>query len=316
MNPTRSDFAVMLQLGYAYNMLHDDAEAIRWFALARQSDDDKIVGDANQAFNNLRPGLAFMRTTVWIFPFYSTRWHDIFGYGQIKTEFKLGKLPFRPYFSTRLVGDTRQSTGGALPQYLSESSFIFAVGVATRYWHGMMGWFEAGEAVSYLGSHPGVGLAMPDYRGGVSFARGWGHNIRSETPGLFFETNSDGVFVSRFGDDFLTYSQNRAGFTPPALGDLRLQFFVNANVTLDDKRQAWANFAEGRPRRSLPLLLDAPLAHVLRQRHARRIYDFPKRHPQAQLQRRPRRILVCLHPLISPVPSPTTCRFRRVLIFP
>jgi Tfp pilus assembly protein PilF len=241
------DFAVMLQLGYAYNMLHDDVEAIRWFALARQSDDDKIVGDANQAFNNLRPGLAFMRTTVWIFPFYSTRWHDIFGYGQIKTEFKLGKLPFRPYLSTRLVGDTRQSTGGALPQYLSESSFIFAVGVATRYWHGMMGWFEAGEAVSYLGSHRGVGLAMPDYRGGVSFARGWGHNIRSETPGLFFETNADGVFVSRFGNDFLTYSQNRAGFTPPPLGDLRLQFFVNANVTLDDKRQAWANFAEAGP---------------------------------------------------------------------
>jgi Tfp pilus assembly protein PilF len=241
------DFAVMLQLGFAYNMLHDDAEAIRWFALARQSNDDSIATDATKAFNNLRPGLAFMRTTTWIFPFYSTRWHDIFGYGQIKTEFKIGHLPFRPYLSTRLVGDTRQTTGGALPQYLSESSFIFAAGVATRYWHGMMGWFEAGEAVSYLGSHAGVGIAIPDYRGGVSFARGWGHSILAENPGLFFETNADGVFVSRFGDDFLTYSQNRAGFTPPALGSLRLQFFLNANVTLDDKHQAWANFVEAGP---------------------------------------------------------------------
>jgi tetratricopeptide (TPR) repeat protein len=150
------DFAVMLQLGYAYNMLHDDAEAIRWFALARDGDDAKIAGDATHAFNNLRPGLAFMRTTTWAFPFYSTRWHDMFGYGQVKTEFKIGKLPFRPYISTRIVGDTRQTTGGALPQYLSESSFIF-----------------------------GVGIAMPDYRGGVSFARGWGHSIRSEKPGLF-----------------------------------------------------------------------------------------------------------------------------------
>ena len=241
------DFAVMLQLGYAYNMLHDDAQAIRWFALARDSDDAKISRDAARAFNNLRPGLAIMRTTTWLFPFYSTRWHDMFGYGQIKTEFKIGKLPFRPYLSTRIVGDTRQTTGGALPQYLSESSFIFGVGIATRYWHGVMGWAEAGEAVSYLGRHPGVGFAMPDYRGGVSFARGWGHSIRSEKPGLFFETNADGVFVSRFANDFLTYSQNRAGFTPRRIAGLQTQVFINANFTMDDKRQGWANFVEVGP---------------------------------------------------------------------
>ena len=241
------DFAVMLQLGYAYNMLHDDTEAIRWFALARESDDTKIAGDATRAFNNIRPALASLRTTTWMFPFYSTRWHDVFGYGQVKTEFKVGKLPFRPYISTRIVGDTRETTGGVLPQYLSESSFIFAAGISTRYWHGMMGWAEAGEAVSYLGRHPGAGLATPDYRGGVSFARGWGHSIRSEKPGLFFETNADGVFVSRFGNDFLAYSQSRAGFTPPAIGTLRTQLFLSANITLDDKRQAWANFIEAGP---------------------------------------------------------------------
>ena len=244
------DFAVMLQLGWAYNMLHDDAEAIRWFALARQSPDEKISSDAARAFNNLRPGLAFLRTTVWIFPFYSTRWHDVFGYGQIKTEFKLGKLPFRPYLTTRLVGDTRESTGGALPQYLSESSVIVGAGLATRYWHGVMAWAEAGEAVSYLGRRPGVGAMMPDYRGGVAFARGWGHSIRSEKPGLFFETSADGVFLSRFGNDFLTYSQNRLGVTPPpldALGGLRAQLYLNGNFTMDDKRQGWANFAEAGP---------------------------------------------------------------------
>jgi len=244
------DFAVMLQLGYAYNMLHDDEEAIRWFRLAEESPDEKIAADAKRAFNNLRPGLARIRTTTWIFPFYSTRWHDIFSYGQLKTEFKLGKLPFRPYISARFIGDTRQTTGGALPQYLSESSVIVGVGVATRYWHGVMAWAETGEAVSYLGKHPGVGDMMPDYRGGVAFARGWGHHIRSEKPGLFFETNADGVFVSRFGNDFLTYSQNRAGFTPTALnwlGGLRTQFFINGNFTMDDKRQAWANFVEAGP---------------------------------------------------------------------
>jgi hypothetical protein len=244
------DFAVMLQLGAAYNMLHDDAEAIRWFSLARQSPDAKLAGDAARAFNNLRPGLARFRTTSWIFPFYSTRWHDMFSYGQIKTEMKLGNLPFRVYLSTRFVGDTRQTTGGAMPQYLSESSFILSAGVATRYWHGVMAWGEAGEAISYVGSHAGVGAMIPDYRGGVAFARGWGHHIRSETAGFFFETNADGVFVSRFGNDFLAYSQNRAGFTPAALdslGGLRLQIYVNGNFTIDDKRQAWANFAEAGP---------------------------------------------------------------------
>ncbi len=244
------DFAVMLQLGAAYNMLHDDAEAIRWFSLARQSPDDKVASAATRAFNNLRPGLTRFRTTTWLFPFYSTRWHDMFSYGQIKTELKLGNLPFRVYLSTRFVGDTRQTTGGALPQYLSESSFIAGAGVATRYWHGVMAWGEAGEAVSYIGRHAGVGAMVPDYRGGVAFARGWGRHIRSETAGFFFETNADGVFVSRFGNDFLAYSQNRAGFTPPALdalGGLRLQLYVNGNFTMDDKRQGWANFAEAGP---------------------------------------------------------------------
>jgi Tfp pilus assembly protein PilF len=244
------DFAVMLQLGFAYNMLHEDEEAIRWFALARQSSDEKISDDAKRAFNNLRPGLARFRTTAWIFPFYSSRWHDMFSYGQVKTEFKLGKLPFRPYLSTRFIGDTKQTTGGALPQYLSESSFIVGAGIATRYWHGVMAWAEAGAAVSYLGKHPGVDPLMSDYRGGVAFARGWGHHIRSEKSGFFFETNADGVFVSRFGNDFLTYSQNRAGFTPVTLdsiGGLRLQLFLNGNFTMDNKRQAWANFAEAGP---------------------------------------------------------------------
>lgn len=244
------DFSVMLQLGWAYNMLHDDAEAVRWFALARRSEDSKIASDAARAVKNLQASLARIHTTVWLFPFYSSRWNDMFSYGQIKTEFKLGKLPFRPYLSTRFVGDTRRTTGGALPQYLSESAFIIGAGISTRYWRGLMAWAEAGSAVSYLHPQPGVGRMVPDYRGGVAFARGWGHHIRSESAGLFLETSADGVFVSRFGNDFLAYSQNRVGFTPrawDALGGLRLQLYLNANITMDNRRQAWANFAESGP---------------------------------------------------------------------
>ena len=38
-----ADFAVMLKLGWTYNMLHNDRQAIRWFDLARKSSDPKIA---------------------------------------------------------------------------------------------------------------------------------------------------------------------------------------------------------------------------------------------------------------------------------
>ena len=98
---------VMLKLGWTYNILHLDDQAYRWFGLARNSPDEGISAEARKAYKNLRPSLARFRTTVWVYPFFSTRWHDTFGYGQIKTDMKLGKLPFRPYVSLRLFGDTR-----------------------------------------------------------------------------------------------------------------------------------------------------------------------------------------------------------------
>jgi hypothetical protein len=38
-----ADFAVMLKLGWTYNLLHNDRQAIRWFDLARKSSDPKIA---------------------------------------------------------------------------------------------------------------------------------------------------------------------------------------------------------------------------------------------------------------------------------
>ena len=170
------DFATMLKLGWVYNVLHDDRDAVKWFDLASKSPDPSIAAEAGKAYHNLAPQFQRLRTTVWIFPFFSTRWHDVFGYGQIKTELKLGRLPIRPYLSVRFVGDTRgtigPTTGNTTPQYLSESSFIFGVGVATLPWRGITGWFEAGEAVKYLPSRSDVGAMIPDYRGGVSYAKG------------------------------------------------------------------------------------------------------------------------------------------------
>jgi hypothetical protein len=233
------DFAVMLRLGWTYNIIHQDSEAIKWFDLARASPDPRIAAEAVTAYRNLRAGASF-HITVWIYPLFSSRWSDTFGYGQIKAEFPT-HLPVRPYLSVRFIGDTRGGIGGALPVYLSESSVIPGLGVKTTVWHHAMAWAEAGLALRYLTGH-----VLSDYRAGVAWSRGVGHLMGAETPGWFAESNLDAVFVSRFGNDTLVYGQVRNGYTvgPKAL---RAQFYWNSNLTFDQKREAWANFFEMGP---------------------------------------------------------------------
>ncbi len=241
------DFQVILQLGWANNVMRQDAQAIRWFGLARKSPDPAVADEAKRAYENLRPSLVRFRTTVWFFPSYSSRWKDVFGYGQVKTEWKLGKLPLRAYLSTRLIGDTRKMAGAASAQYLSERSLIFGAGLATSYWHGLMLWAEAGRAARYQDISGGLPRMAADYRGGVAFYRGLGSLLVARTRGVFTETNDDAVFVSRFQNDFVFYSQNRSGysFAPvSALGGLQTQWYWNTNFSVDLRRQYWANMVE------------------------------------------------------------------------
>jgi Tfp pilus assembly protein PilF len=241
-----ADCGVMLQLGRTYNLLHQDEQAARWFAMARKSPDPNLAAQADQAYHNLRSGLAHVRATTWWFPFYSSRWKDVFSYGQVRTEFPLGRLPLRPYLSVRFIGDTRRTTSEASPQYLSESSFLLAAGLAGSPWPGLTLWAEAGTAASYL-RRTDVGRLVPDYRGGAAFTRGFGRLLGGEAPGLFFETSADAVFLSRFQNDVLLYWQNRYGYTLPALGRLEAQLLWNIHLTGDTQRQYWANFVESGP---------------------------------------------------------------------
>ncbi len=244
------DFAVLLKLGWTCNALHDDRRALAWFDLARRSPDRGIASEATRAWRNLRPAYARWRLTTWAFPFYSSRWRDTFLYGQVKADVRFDGVPFRPYVSMRFIGDTRkmdQAMGpAAVPQYLSERSVIAAVGLASRTWHGVTLWGEAGSAIRYTGAQ-GRGRMVPDYRGGVAFTRGLGRLLGSDRPGWFAETHDDGVFVSRFDDDFLVYSQNQTGYTLPPAGGLLAQVYWNTNVTFDTRRQTWANFYEAGP---------------------------------------------------------------------
>ncbi len=251
-----ADFGVMLQLGWAYNILHDDDQAVRWFDLARRSTDPKIASEALKAWQNLRRSQSRFRTTLWAVPVFSTRWHDLFSYAQYKTEWRT-RFPVHPYVSVRFVGDTRVTIGAISPQFLSESSFILGLGLTTAPWHGITGWAEAGSAMSYVTGH-----MLPDYRGGVSMARNFGKSLAAESPGLFAATNTDGVFISRFGNDFLVYQQTRFGYTwGPKL--IRTQFYWNVNLTVDDQHQGWANFIELGPGIRLRTVLMPPSMYLM-----------------------------------------------------
>ena len=186
------DFEVMLKLGWTYNALHQDRQALPWFDLARRSPDPRIAAEAGQAWHNLRAENQTFLTSGWLYPLFSTRWHDFFSYGQVKTEVRTG-LFFRPYVSIRFIGDTRLTIGAAAPQALSESSFIVAGGIRSSAWHGITGWFEAGSAIGYI--HTGM---RPDYRGGISTLRSAGHGLGSESNGWFADSALDAVFIKPF----------------------------------------------------------------------------------------------------------------------
>ena len=247
------DFDVMLKLGWTNNMLKDDEEALRWFNLASRSPEPKIASEASKAYHNLKPGLERFRTTIWAFPVFSSRWGDLFTYAQAKTELRLAHIPLHPYISARFIGDVRgQVDVNAYlgPEYLSERSLILGVGVSTNSWHGATGWFEAGEAFRYRTTPNDTAHALPDYRGGISYAKGFGNLLAKGSHGRFFESNADGIFVSRFGNDSLVYFQNRAGYTfrgHENLGGFHPQILWNLDATGDLQGQYWANFVETGP---------------------------------------------------------------------
>jgi tetratricopeptide (TPR) repeat protein len=252
-----ADFEVMLDMGRAYNFLRDDQQALKWFDQARRSPDARVAGLASKAYHNLAPALERFRTTVWAFPMFSSRWHDTFAYAQIKTELRVPHWVVHPYLSVRFIGDVRgatQSGASISPQNLSENSVILGAGVATNSWHGAMGWFEAGESLRYRDTAADVtaraARAVPDYRGGLSYAKGFGHLLSSGAHGPYAELGGDGVFVSRFSNDTIVYSQNRTGYTfaqaETFLG-FHPQMYWNWNVATDVKRQYWANTVETGP---------------------------------------------------------------------
>jgi Flp pilus assembly protein TadD len=244
------DGEVLTALGWSYNQSRDDATAIRYFDQARRSDDQQIAAEASRAYHNLR-GDPVPQTTIWTLPMFSSRWKDLFSYGQIK---RTVPLPFLGnanryitfYLSARFAGDMKSSlpTHVETPQYLSESSFIVGAGVASRTWHHLTGWAEAGEAINYLPFRHDISTTMPDYRGGLNYSKGFGHLLNNKHTGPFYETTADAIYISRFDKDWLFYSQHRAGETIHFSNGGSGQVLFNFNYVRDVKAEYWANTIE------------------------------------------------------------------------
>ena len=234
------DDQAILQLGYIYNMLHQDSTAVGWFKRALRSRDTKVATQARQAIHNLeKPRFT---TTMWALPLVSSRWDTAFGYGQIKTEWNTKKLPFRPYVSMRFEGDSTTRTGGTNPVVLSSDGVTAAVGAIRPLNSHTWLWGEAGESYSAV-TH----RTQPDYRGGVAYAKVWGAQLFGGETGRFFDTNFDAVFLSRVNRDTIAYMQTKTGYQLPSAGGLRHQLFFAANVVTDQQRSLYNNFVEVGP---------------------------------------------------------------------
>lgn len=219
------------RLGLTLNMLRRDEEALLWLDRAAKLGDT----EARRAHAALRRDRARFRLSAWALPMSSSRFDDLFLYGQFRGEWKLGRV--RPYISLRANGDVRGgATGPYGPVYLSEQAVIAASGIGLPWRHGVYLWAEAGQSFSRRTG------SRPDYRGGVSWLRQWPLLSRG-----FQETTVDGVFVSRFGNDFLAYVQNRTGFRRRLESGFEAEAYVNWNVTAGLRGQPWANFLEAGP---------------------------------------------------------------------
>jgi tetratricopeptide (TPR) repeat protein len=235
-----NDDQAILQLGYIYNMLHQDPTVVDWFKRALRSRNTKVATQARQAIRNLeKPRFT---TTMWALPLVSSRWDTAFGYGQIKTEWNTKKLPFRPYVSMRFEGDSTTRTGGTNPVVLSSDGVTAAVGAIRPLNSSTWLWGEAGESYSAV-TH----RTQPDYRGGVAYAKVWGAKLFGNETGRFFDTNLDAVFLSRVNRDTITYTQTKTGYELPPAGGLRHQLFFAANVVADQQRSVYNNFVEAGP---------------------------------------------------------------------
>ncbi len=242
--------AVPLQLGWIYNMLHQDAVAVQWFKLAGNSADPYVAATARRAIRNLEMGLRRVVYTFWSNPVISSRWQDVFGYAQWKAELKIKKLPFRPYVSLRFNGDARTRSQDPAALFYSDGGWTAGIGVFAQPRKDLYLWGEVGNTLSYYRRPvPGTDRLYPDYRGGATWFRTFGPMLYTDLPGYrrFTELAVASIFISRYSNDVFNYVQTRTGLHLPRVGLMNSQAYVAVNFVKDVRDLYWANFLEAGP---------------------------------------------------------------------
>ena len=227
-----------------------------------------------------RPGAS--ASPAWIFPLFSSRWHDLFAYGQVKTAINLG-LPVHPYISLRFVGDTRRTVGSANPAIAVRELLHRGGGrrhppVARSHRLGR------GRYVDRLPPRPHAARLPRRRRPRPARLRREGSRAGSPTPRSTRSTSAAST----------TIFWSTRSLAPGTFGPLQLHW--NGNLTGDAKRQDWANFVETGPGVQVPIAQSMYLTFNL----LRGAYLISTTLAPHHLQRRARRILVCLHPLTPP----------------
>ena len=157
------DFDVMRKLGWTNNILHRDAIAWRWFDLARRSPDPTIAADARAGISQsarrraalphhgLAVSRSFPRAGTTCSPTARSRPRSTCGF------------PCIPMSACGLWAIPAALSAPAVRSISRKAPSSWPSGAATRPWHGITAWGEAGTAISYLKGH-----MLPDYRGGLS----------------------------------------------------------------------------------------------------------------------------------------------------
>jgi hypothetical protein len=231
-------------------MLKEDATALRWFRLAAAGDDPQVAATALRAARNLEPALRKVAYTFWTNPVLSSRWRDLFGYGQWKAELRSKRLPFRPYLSLRFNSDLRTRSEAERPLFYSDGGWTLGLGVSARPRKDLYLWGEVGNTLSYYARPvPGTGRLYPDYRGGATWFRAWGPSLYTDLPGYrrFTDLAVASIFISRYSNDLFNYVQSRAGYHLPRVGMMNSQAYLSANFVKDIRGLYWANFVEAGP---------------------------------------------------------------------
>ena len=149
------DAAIALKLGWTNNMLHDDAAALHWFDIARKSDDPAIAAEASTSVRESAPGRRAL-------PHHALGLSALFLALARSLRLRPGQDGNEDEEDSRSVPTFRcdsWATNGAPPaasrrRISRKARSSSASGVATRSWHGAMGWFEAGTTIGYLnGTH-------------------------------------------------------------------------------------------------------------------------------------------------------------------